>query len=56
MKIIKWIFFSLFFVLISCTQFSNSSQKLLSGFEVSSGMSTQEVDEESHSGQMRNIK
>lgn len=38
----------LFFFVSSCSQ--------ISGFQISSGMSNAEIEEEAHSGQMRNIR
>lgn len=42
--------------LSGCAQFSQSSQKVFKGLQMSQGMTQEEIDEEAHGGQMRNIK
>ncbi len=39
-----------------CAQFSQSTQKVFKGLQMSQGMTQEEIDEEAHGGQMRNIK
>ncbi len=44
------------FLLSACAQFSQTSQNMFKGIQMSEGMSQEEIDEEAHGGQMRNIK
>ena len=57
MKKINYLISTLILLMLSaCAQFSQTTQKALSGLSVKSdNLTDEEVEEDAHSGQMRNI-